>query len=593
MKKDKLIWHLFPSYMLVTLLALTAITLYASRSLRDFYLDETENSLLARAQFFASKVTSMIDDKDFEQINDLTKDLGEQTKSRVTVILPDGLVVADSLEDPAKMENHSDRPELKNALSNDYGSSIRYSSTVGYNMMYVAVPLKSKGKVTGLLRVSVSTQAINQTLMDIFIRLIFFGLIIAALATLICWIVAKRIAQPIEDLRQGAEKFANGDFCHRIVPSNIGELKNLSFSLNNMATQLDNRIKAVIEHRKEIDTILSSMVEGIFVVDRHEHIVTINSSAASFIHVDQDGAKGKLIQEVIRNTVIQQFIRDALSTEKPLEQQISITNDRQLILRVYGTPLYGLENEKVGELIVLRDITKLSILENHRREFVTNVSHEIKTPLTSIKGFVETLLDGSLEKPADAKRFLGIIAKQTDRLNILVDDLLTLSKIETDSEKKEIKTSMHNVVDVVRSSIQLCELKAKNKNIQVSFDDNANISCLINPLLLEQAFVNLIDNAIKYSPSRTTVKIEAVVNDFEVLIQIKDEGCGIDSEHLPRLFERFYRVDKSRSSDVGGTGLGLAIVKYILCAHDGHVTVQSEFGKGSVFTIHLPNIQAQ
>ena len=578
--------------MLVTLLSLTAITFYASKSLRQFYLDQTKNSLFARACFFAPKATSMIEEHKYKEINLLAKKLGTQTKSRVTVILPSGQVVADSNEDPALMENHADRPELKTALTNDYGSSIRYSSTLDYNMMYVAIELQSNGNVIGFLRTSVSVKAIKRTLTDIFFKLIFFGLIIAVLSALICWIASKRITKPIENIRKGAEKFAQGNFCHRIIPSNIAELKNLSISLNNMAEQLDNRIKTIIEHRKEIDTILSSMVEGILVVRTNERIITINASAAAVINVNPDEVKNKLVQEIIRNTQIQGFVKDALRTEKSLEQKVVLTNEKKIILRGYANSLYDSENKKIGVLIVLKDITKLYMLENHRREFVTNVSHEIKTPLTLIKGFVETLKDGGLKNHnhRDAKRFLNIIEKQANRLNTLVDDLLMLSKIENDAEKKFISRSAGNIAEVLKSAISLCGIKAKKKNIKLFLKTDENISCSINSLLLEQVFVNLIDNAVKYSPQGSIVNIQTTVNEFEILIHIKDQGCGIENEHIPRLFERFYRVDKARSREEGGTGLGLSIVKFIMSAHNGHVTVQSKPAKGSVFTVHLPNI---
>jgi two-component system phosphate regulon sensor histidine kinase PhoR len=254
---------------------------------------------------------------------------------------------------------------------------------------------------------------------------------------------------------------------------------------------------------------------------------------------------------------------------------------------MHGTILRNDKGESLGAVVVLNDITRLRHLENIRRDFVANVSHELKTPITSIKGFVETLREGALKDPGDSERFLGIIAKQADRLNSIIEDLLTLSKIE-ESEKTELQLEEHNLKAVLQSAISLCDIKAKSKKATVTLDCNDELTAKINPELLEQAIINLLDNAIKYSDEGGDIKISAIRLNSEINISVRDWGIGIERRHLPRLFERFYTVDKAHSRELGGTGLGLAIVKHIVLAHHGNVSIESAPGKGSTFTILLP-----
>ena len=250
--------------------------------------------------------------------------------------------------------------------------------------------------------------------------------------------------------------------------------------------------------------------------------------------------------------------------------------------------LIGQHHNRIGALIVLNDVTRLRRLENIRRDFVANVSHEIKTPVTAIKGFVETLHDGSIRNSRDAERFLGIIGKHVDRLNAIIEDLLSLSRIEQDVEREEIVLEEGSIRDVLLTAIQVCEVKAASKNIRVALSCKEDLKARINPPLLEQAVVNLLDNAIKYSDSESTIRVQARKTNDQIILSVHDEGCGIGKEHSHRLFERFYRVDKARSRQLGGTGLGLAIVKHITQAHGGHVSVESTPGKGSTFSLHLP-----
>jgi two-component system phosphate regulon sensor histidine kinase PhoR len=391
-------------------------------------------------------------------------------------------------------------------------------------------------------------------------------------------------------MKRSAQRFAEGKFDHKVLVPDSEELGGLADVLNHMARQLDEKIRMITDQRNELDTILSAMREGVLAVDSDERILTFNQAAGSFLGIDLSSAKGHAIQEVIRNADVQLFLSGVLTGKGPAEGEIVIFVPENKFLQVSGTLLHDSEGKMIGALVVLNDITRMRQLENMRREFVANVSHELKTPITSIKGYVETLKEGALGDKENVQKFLEIVLKQSDHLNAIVDDLLSLSRIEQDAERGEIQLTEENVRRILEAATVDYELKAREREIKVILNCNKKIVIMANSRLLEQAIGNLLDNAIKYSEPGTAVEVEAVSESNDVVIKVSDHGSGIAPEHLPRLFERFYRVDKGRSRELGGTGLGLAIVKHIAQAHGGHVTVESTLGKGSIFTLHLPKV---
>jgi len=353
---------------------------------------------------------------------------------------------------------------------------------------------------------------------------------------------------------------------------------------------------------REVDqlrAILGNMREGVIALDLDERILEMNAGAFNLLGPaasrHSGGALvGAPIEQVIRNAALQRFVKRALRECSPIEETIVIdlevvqATDQERLLQAYASPLNDAEGSWVGMLVVLHDVTRLHQLENVRRDFVANVSHELKTPITSIKGFVETLMDGAVENPEDARRFLSIISRQADRLNAIFEDLLSLSRIEQENERGGIGLEERSVSDVVDEALQSCLFQAREKHISLEKDCPESLKAFINPNLLEQAIVNLVDNAIKFSESGQRVVVKACVIGDSLDVQVIDCGKGIDRVHLPRVFERFYRVDKARNRREGGTGLGLAIVKHIAQAHGGHASVKSELGGGSTFSIHLP-----
>ncbi|MCG2831429.1 MAG: cell wall metabolism sensor histidine kinase WalK [Desulfobacteraceae bacterium] len=587
-KKKRLLWQLYPSYLLITLISLLAVSIFASSAFREFFLERTAADLKSRAHLLEEQVGNYIVSLNGMSVDSICKSAGRQSSTRITVILSSGKVVGDSEEVPESMDNHANRFEVSEALQGGVGTSIRYSKTLKHDMMYVAIPLKRDNKIIGVLRTAIPVTSIYDELKSIQIQISAGGLLIALFAAGVSLFISKRISKPIEEIRKGAERFAHGDLNYRMPASDTEEMVGLAEAMNQMAIQLDDRIKTAIKQRNELEAVLSSMKEGVIAVDLDEKIISINQSAASMFKSRPSDLEQRSIQEVIRNPELQKIIKKAISSGEYSEGDVVLYQDKEIILKVQTTSLLD-ENEKfIGIIVVLNDVTQLRHLENMRKEFVSNVSHEIKTPLTAIKGFVETLSQGAMENPGEAKRFLNIIEKHVNRLVALIEDLMHLSVIEQKDKTKEIKLIKGNIRSVIKTAIQVCQAKAESKKIKVNLICHEDISAKIDTQLLEQAAVNLLDNAIKYSEEGGLVQIEVITTDTEVCISFKDYGIGIPKEHLPRLFERFYRIDKARSRKLGGTGLGLAIVKHIVQTHEGYVTVESEPGEGSNFVIHLP-----
>lgn len=587
-KKRRLLRQLYPSYLLIIVISLVAVTWYASKSLGQFFLEQTAADLEARAFLFEKQILEHVDPPDPNRIDQLCKSAGARSSTRLTVIVPSGKVIGDSEGVPENMDRHSDRPEILQALTGQSGMSIRYSRTLGKRMMYVAISTRKDDQTVAIIRTSIPVTAIDNALRDIQIKIAFGGLIIAVFAAILCLLIARRISRPLEKMKEGSEHFARGDLKYRLSVPDSEEMGGLAEAMNQMAVQLDDRIKSVIRQRNEFKAVLSSMVEGVIAMDMDERIINMNNAAAQMLKTVPAEARGRSIQEVARNTALLQFVANALSSREAFEGDIVLHSDGQRILNGHGTVLNDADGNRIGALIVLNDVTRLRKLENIRREFVANVSHEIKTPITAISGFVETLRAGSIKDPKDTERFLAIIMKHVNRLNTIIEDLLSLSRIEERAENEEVVLTVARVKDVLKTAMQICEVRAASKDIDMELSCDEGISARINPPLLEQAVVNLLDNAVKYSDEGAVIKIRAERTANEIFVSVSDQGCGIDKEHLSRLFERFYRVDKARSRKLGGTGLGLSIVKHIVQAHRGRVSVESTPGEGSTFTIHLP-----
>jgi two-component system, OmpR family, phosphate regulon sensor histidine kinase PhoR len=586
MARKHLLWQLFPSYLIVTIAVLIAAGWYATNTFRDFYLEQTADVLKARTILIRGQILPLIEKQSYSEVDELCKQLGKESSTRITVILASGMVIGDTDEEPVNMVNHADRPEIIEAVKNGFGKSIRRSPTLGINMMYVAVKLRENDN-PGFIRTALPVSGINETLNDIYSKVLFGVFVIVLCAAVLSMYISRRITSPIIEMEHIAHDFAEGRLDQR-VPPYTAEFGALAKSLNQMARQLDERIKTITKQRNELEAILTSMSEGLIAVDSDRHIVNVNKAFSKLLNIEPQKAYGRNIEEVIRNVELLEFVRDTLDSTQPIESEMFLLAESERFFQLHGTSLSENVGKKTGAVIVLTDMTRMRRLENIRRDFVSNVSHELRTPVTSIQGFVEALREKDIKDPEQVKRYLNIIAKHSDRLNAIIEDLLSLSRLEQEGERREISFEKTKLKPVLEAAIELADTKAKEKEIKILLDCSDEIEAEINAVLLEQAVLNLIDNAIKYSPSQSVIKVTAKKIERQLSISVQDKGCGIEEHHLERIFERFYVVDKGRSRKLGGTGLGLAIVKHIAQVHNGFISVKSKPGEGSIFTIFLP-----
>lgn len=594
MRPQRLFWQLFLSHALLLLVVMAGVTWLSNRSVQRFYMEETKAGLAAHAQLVAGQVAPLLPDGAYAEVDSLCKAWGSAIGMRITVIRPDGLVLGDSHEDPRLMERHgaADRAEVGQVLQGETGAAIRRSETLRRSMLYVAVPVlqsrQTGDHVAAVVRTALPLSAVQETLRALNIGLLGGSGVLAALLALLSLALARRISRPLEALRDGAERLSRGDFSRRLAQPGLTEARGLAESMDRMAAQLRERLDLVTRQRNELETILRSMTEGILAVDLEQRVVTMNAAAARILSVSAEEAAGRPVHELLRNPPLQALIERALGSAEPVEGDVVLHGEGERHLEVRGAILRDREEREIGALLVLHDVSRLRQLERMRSDFVANVSHELKTPVTAIQGAVETLASGAIADPEAAERFLSILARQAGRTEAIIEDLLRLSRIEEEAGRGGLELEPGSIEMVLAGAVQACQAGAREKGIEIEFDCPPELEARINPPLLENAVANLIDNAVKYSASGGPVRVSAAAHGGEVLITVNDQGCGIDQRFHERIFERFFRVDRSRGRELGGTGLGLAIVKHIVLAHGGRVTVDSAPGRGSTFGIVLP-----
>ncbi|MEJ5357822.1 MAG: ATP-binding protein [Desulfobacterales bacterium] len=584
----KLLWRLFFSYLFIALGALFAAGWHFVHTLEKFFEEQLTADLFGRARLIEPQIRPLLDPVQAPAVDAVCKLTGRNAGTRFSVILPDGSVVGDTWVAPESLDNHAGRPEIAEALAAGSGRSRRYSHTLRQNVLYAAIALDADGHRLGVIRAAIPLSRMEAQIGDMRLEFLAVGGVIALLALGVTLFISRQYGLKIDELKEGAARLARGELGHRLRSPDSEELGGLAESLNRMAEELESRLLTVTRQRNELEAVLSSMLEGVLAVDRNERILSLNPAAARWFDLDAERVRGKTVPEAIRNLAIQQFIAQALRTPGSFEEDITVYRGGERTLNIKSTPLRGAGDEMIGVLIVFSDVTRLRRLEEVRRDFVANVSHEIKTPLTAIQGFVETLQQHGTGDPEETARFLRIIARHANRLNAIVDDLLLLSRIENEGERGELTLQTVRLRELFQGAAQVCRPKAEARRIDIAVAVDPQLTLEADPVLLEQAVVNLLDNAIKYSDPGQPVQLRGRSSGTAVIIEVQDQGIGIEKKHLPRLFERFYRVDKARSRSQGGTGLGLAIVKHIAQAHGGRVTVESRVGEGSLFRLELP-----
>ena len=507
---------------------------------------------------------------------------------RITIIGYDGTILGESDTNTKDMVNHIDRKEVQEAISGKEGTAQRTSNTLGYTYIYVAIPVKEMGII---VRVSIPLNKLN-SINIAFLCYTLIGLLVGLLFTMLLAVkLSHIITDPIYKLISISKEISLGNYKKRVDINSNDEIGQLAATFNQMADKLDSTLSDVMNKNIRVDTVINSMSSGIIAVDNKGKIILINTIACNIFGVHHGpGIIGKNIGDITRNIKINSYMNETINNNVQLIEELSLStsSNSEKIYRIYTSPIKSLEPGKLnsGGIIALNDITALKKLEQMRTEFVSNVSHELKTPLTSIRGFVETLKSGAIEDTEIAAHFLDIIDIEAERLYILINDILQLSEIE--AMRKDENVSKHYLKDILSEVMLILENAANKKNVTLEVNSDPDIVILVNKDRIKQMLINLIDNAIKYNFENGTVFINAVKASGKLVISIKDTGIGIPEAHQSRIFERFHRVDKGRSRNMGGTGLGLSIVKHIVNLYSGDIRVISEPGKGSEFIIQLP-----
>lgn len=572
--KHSLFSKLFGGSVLIVLLLSTLILFFSFRVYKNFYISSITDELKLLANALEPEVTPFLKEKRFSELDVAVKDLGKKIKTRITIIDPQGVVLADSQKDPKLMENHRNRPEISQALTDGAGSFSRYSTTLKEDMLYVALPLSENGKTVGIVRLSVLLKDLHSLLAMLLKEILKSALIIIGICLLGAFIFLKSLIRPIKKLNIAFQKVASGNFETKVFLKRNDEVKQLADSFNLMTDQIKTLFGEVSFQKDNLNSIFSSIQEGFSVLDDKGRIILSNESFNKIIQ--NNAANGKMYWEVIRDVKFEELVKTVRENKRNQSEELEVGGKVYLCSATF----VALREQIV---IVFSDITEAKNMEKIKKDFVVNVSHELRTPLTAIKGFAETLED---EAGENVKNYAGVIKRNTDRLINIVQDLLLLSELEEkgsklESEEVDLKHLVDNVIRIFKS-----RLAEKGLDFHLKVEDGLPV-IKGDAFKLEQMFINLLDNAIKYTEKGTiVVALKRKVETVEIIVE--DTGIGIPQEHLARIFERFYVVDKSHSKKLGGTGLGLSIVKHIVLAHKGTIDVKSSLSKGTTFTVRLP-----
>lgn len=571
-------WRLATAFIVLIIISIGGLSTYLMHFVRGSYLSNLDSQLTHQAQLVGDVSDSYFANGQTDDIDVLAKRLGEQIDARITLIDKDGVVLGDSDENPAVMENHGDRPEVIEALSTGAGSSIRYSTTLGCDMMYVAVPVTMNGEVVGIARVSLPLTEINKSLGHISRTIIAGAAIAAIIAILLAIQLSRTTTEPVKKLTKMAKRMAEGELDQEIRVTAKDEVGDLAGAFNQMSARLREMVALLTNERDKMTAVVSTMGDGVIIVDSESRVNMVNKAAEAMFRLSKNESLGNTFIEVVHDHELAEVLRKCLKTG---EQQTGLveTESGKQFLRVIATPLWS------GSLVLLQDLTQIRRLETVRRDFISNISHELRTPITSLKILTETIQGGAIEDRAVARDFLNKINAETDRLAQMVDALAELSHIESG----EVSLKLEPVV-MGEIAQQVAErLRAQVDRAGLNLEVNIPLDlprALADKERMEQVLVNLLHNAIKFTSPGGRISISAKTEGDNIQVSVADTGVGITANDLPRVFERFYKADKARAG--GGTGLGLAIAKHIVEAHSGSIWAESIEGKGSIFTFTLP-----
>jgi len=567
----------------ITILTLSFM-LITNNSLTRAMLIQHESNLIN--EVFMTEELLTVDFKDDFDFQSFADDIHKRVNARVTIIGGDGVVLADTDEKPELMNNHLNREEIiKTNETGDPASAKRFSNTIKMDFLYVADKLTLDGQ-SYFVRISKPLVDIDNITKTIRGYSIFAILIAAVVAVFISFFITKRITEPLYELTEAAKLIANGEYGKKIYNHSRDQIGLLTDSFNSMSQSLEKSIREITSRNIELESILNSMINGIIAIDKDKNILMINKISFEILNLPEDYVvENESMYKIIRNDEVAKMVETSITQGISQIKELKYVH-LDKILRIYINPIRTSNNEIIGSIVVIQDVSQIRKLEQMRSDFVSNVSHELKTPLTSIKGFVDTLKQGAIDNRDTAMRFLDIIEIESDRLHRLISDILLLSEIESmDRESDEVETNLEKVLDEV---VEMLSYKAEEKQIKLSIKVNGDFKLRANRDRIKQMFINLIDNGIKYT-EKGQVEVSISEKSPWIQISVKDTGIGFSPIHKDRLFERFYRVDKGRSRSQGGTGLGLSIVKHIVLLYKGKISVESTPGQGTEFIILLPD----
>ncbi|HDZ6954956.1 TPA: PAS domain-containing protein [Listeria monocytogenes] len=578
------------SFFILFFVVMVIVGIFSGELMKSTYLNMKENQLEDDAKILlqTTNMENLDLDKDAATIQKSLDPLGEDIDARITVIDSKGDVVADTKKDPEKLDNHMNRPEVTDILKKgeSVGISIRESDSLGYSMLYVAVPVKHQSKTDGVLRISISLESVDAAVAKLWGNLaLIFGIALVIIAAISVFI-ARKITRPVREIIEVSTDLANHKYDSRIHGKISGELQDLSISVNTLAESLETQMFEIKQNEQRLNAIVQNLVSGVMLINVDKQVIMTNRTMYQIL--GETEITGKPFYEVIKSFALSQLIEATFETKTIQQKEIILYFPREMILDASVSPILGENGEITGIILLLHDITQIRHLENVRSEFVTNVSHELKTPVTALKGFAETLLDGAMYDEMLLKKFLTIIKEESDRLHRLIMDILALSRIEQNPVPENVE--LVEVDEVIEQSARTIFEMATEKNIQVIIPEKTIPSVTIETDRdkLQQILINLLSNAFNYTPVDGKVEVKLIEQEAEVIIEVTDNGIGIPAKDIDRVFERFYRVDKARSRHSGGTGLGLSIVKHLVENCGGRIEVESQEEVGSTFRVTLP-----
>lgn len=584
--KSRLFYRIFVSFAAVLLFTIIASGLLIAHYVKSELTADVKVDLTAQSRIIALLSKGHID-KNVSSLSDMSQ-------SRVTLIDASGWVTADSERNVSELDNHLNRPEIQEARIKGKGEALRYSRTLGVDMLYISVPIREGSKLTGYVRLARPLYTVKRSVDQLY-RFIYQSILIIFIPSLIIvFLLTRRLLLPVQKIESFTRKICDGEVPGSLIIESNDEIGQLAKNINRMVLEHQDKIKLANEEKGKLESAFASMVEGVLILNRSDRIELINKGLKDILgKLYSDQIINITPLEAFRNVELQNAIERFKETKTPIFQQITIGEENPIILEVSISAVKGLPGGEEKTMLVVHDVTRLKKLEKIREDFVANVTHEIKTPLTAIIGFVETLQGGAIDDRGDAKKFLQTISENARRLDRLVDDLLILSSLELGEMKMQFEAV--SVADILGSVLPVFEVKAVEKSIAIDTDIPEDL-----PLIradrdkMIQVLLNILDNAMKFTPDGGQISVTAFQETGAfVTVKIIDTGVGIPKSEISRLGERFYRVDKTRSREEGGTGLGLSIVKHLMKAHEGRIIFDSQVGKGTSVSLYFPVSQGK